>query len=268
MRIIALFGLFAAIVLLAFWASRRRRSTDLTDRLALASSADTAPVEPGTIPYSTDAPETVIAGCYQIAFDVTRFDYRIFDEHAHVLALVERDAEASVHQRDYFPRRPLLLPKLLQAINDTDTTRQTLVRLILDDPALAGTVLQRANSAFYRLTPMPVESLDRAVAVLGAEGLRGLVATAILQPVFRLPKGYFDPFAPLTWEHAQRSSVAAESYARTSAADPFAAQLLGLLRPLARIVLFRLTLDKYKEQPNILPRAEVFIRAMQTHGPR
>jgi hypothetical protein len=32
------------------------------------------------------------------------------------------------------------------------------------------------------------------------------------------------------------------------------------------MVIFRLTLDKYKSQANILPRAEVFIRAMMEHG--
>ena len=52
-----------------------------------------------------------------------------------------------------------------------------------------------------------------------------------------------------------------------AAADPFIAQLLGLLGPLARIVLFRLTVDMYREQPNVLPRAEVFIRSMQVHAP-
>ena len=38
----------------------------------------------------------------------------------------------------YFPRRPMLLPKLLQALNDTESTRRTLVNLIVEDPALAG----------------------------------------------------------------------------------------------------------------------------------
>jgi hypothetical protein len=30
--------------------------------------------------------------------------------------------------------------------------------------------------------------------------------------------------------------------------------------------MFRLTLDKYRESPNILPRPEVFIRAIQRHS--
>jgi len=117
-----------------------------------------------------------------------------------VLSAVADSIDASVHQRDYFPRRPLQLPKLLQALNDSEATRKDLVRLIMEDPALAGSVLQRANSAFYRLSPDPVESIDRAVVILGTEGLRGLMAAAILQPVFRVPRGYFEEFAGITWE--------------------------------------------------------------------
>ena len=82
------------------------------------------------------------------------------------------------------------------------------------------------------------------------------------------PRGYFDSFADVTWEQAQRCAAAAENYASvTRSGDPFIAQLLGLLGSLARIVLFRLTVDMYREQPNVLPRAEVFIRSMQVHAP-
>jgi HD-like signal output (HDOD) protein len=128
--------------------------------------------------------------------------------------------------------------------------------------------LQRANSAAYRYSPEPVDSLDRAVVMLGIDGLRSLMATAILQPVFKQPKGYFDNFASITWEHARRAAAASEVCARAIGnADPFVAQLLGLLGPLARIVLFRLTMETYREHAGILPRAEVFIRAIQLQGP-
>ena len=219
-------------------------------------------------PYSTDTIQAVQDECYKLAFGVKSFDYRIFGEHAAVLDRVGESVAGSVHQRDYFPRRPMLLPKLLQALNDTESSRRTLVNLIVEDPALAGSVLQRANNALYRTSREPVDSLDRAVQTLGVDGLRGLMAVAIMQPVFRLPRGYFDNFADVMWEQAQRCAAAAETYASaTRSADPFIAQLLGLLGPLARIVLFRLTVDMYREQPNVLPRAEVFIRAMQLHAP-
>lgn len=219
-------------------------------------------------PFETEATASLFADVYKLAFSAHDFDYDITGEHAAVLAKVNDHAAAAVHQRDYFPRRPMLLPKLMQALNDDESTRRELVQLILEDPALAGSALQRANSAAYRYSPEPVDSLDRAVVMLGTDGLRSLLATAILQPVFRQPKGYFDHFATITWEHAQRTAAAAEVCGRSLGnADPFIAQLIGLLGPLARIVLFRLTMETYREHPDVKPRAEVFIRAMQLQGP-
>jgi HD-like signal output (HDOD) protein len=222
------------------------------------------------IDYSTEATAAAVEQAYRLAFSAGRNEYQITAPHELVLQQVGENVASSIHDMDYFPRRPMLLPRLLQAINDTEHTRQHLVNLILEDPTLAGAVLQRANSAFYRVSPAPVERLDRAVAMLGAAGLRGLMATAIMQPVFRVPKGYFEAFADITWEHARRSAQAAEACAQNDSradrtSDPFVAQLLGLLGSLAGIVLFRLTMDKYREQPTLSPRAEVFITVMQRH---
>jgi HD-like signal output (HDOD) protein len=218
-------------------------------------------------PFDTGATVAVFDECFKLAFGVQHFDYDITGQHATVLAKINQNAAEAVHQREYFPRRPMLLPRLMQVLNDDDSTRKEMVGLILEDPALTGSVLQRANSAAYRYSPEPVDSLDRAVVMLGVDGLRSLMATAILQPVFKQPKGYFDNFAAITWEHARRSAAAAEVCARSIGnADPFVAQLLGLLGPLARIVLFRLTMETYREHAGILPRAEVFIRAMQMQG--
>jgi HD-like signal output (HDOD) protein len=237
-----------------------------TKRAPNEEAAESATAE---IPHWTEATEDVATRCLKLAFGVTRFDYQIFADHAQVIALVEKALGDATEQQQYFPRRPLLLPKLLQALNDTETTRQELVALILEDPALAGTTLKRANNAFYRMRAEPVESLDRAVAALGTDGLRSLASTAILQPVFRLPKGFFDRFAEIAWEQAQRSAAGAQACAEASGKeDPFVAQLLGVLRSLATLVLFRLTLDKYRASPNVLPRPEVFIRVLQAHRPR
>jgi HD-like signal output (HDOD) protein len=268
--LIVLVGVAAGVALLVY---RRRRPDPRDEEPSISATAAAAPATAPELvvvdaPYSTDAIQAAQDECYKIAFGVKTFDYQIFGEHAAVMERIRHSAAQSVHQRDYFPRRPVLLPRLMQALNDTESTRRTLVNLIVEDPALAGSVLQRANNALYRTSREPVDSLDRAVQTLGVDGLRGLMAIAILQPVFRLPRGYFDSFADITWEQAQRCAAGAETYATaTRTADPFIAQLLGLLGSLARIVLFRLTVEMYREQPNVLPRAEVFIRSMQLHAP-
>jgi len=226
-----------------------------------ASNSDDRPA----VAFQTDATINLSAAIYTLAFSVPRFDYQILGQHREVLAAAKQGIAQSATQERYFPRKPALLPKLLRALNAGDSSRDEIVRLILQDPVLAGNVLKRANSAFYRQRDSATESVDRAVVILGNEGLRAPVATAIMQPVFQLPRGFFDQFAPVTWELAQRTALAAEAYARlTQAGDAFVAHLLGLLGGLGRIVLFRMTLDKYRNH-NIMPRAEVFIRVMMDH---
>jgi HD-like signal output (HDOD) protein len=270
-----LFLIPAAAVGTLIWFYRSRQSAAAAEPECPAHHVelDAGAADPGPTlappAHTTPAIEAASSDAFKLAFGVARFDYQIRDEHARVLELIDESLDHSVHERDYFPRRPMLLPKLMQALNDPHVARETLVKLILEDPAIAGGVLQQANTAFYRVSPARVDNVDRAVWLLGTDGLKRLMATAIMQPVFRVPKGYFDSFAPHTWAHAQRAAAVAEHFvARTRDCDPFVAQLLAVMEALARIVIFRLAMDKYRSTPNILPRAEVFIRAMQTHESR
>ena len=245
--------------------------------VSAAASSDTAlPIAPrhtaetsGTlVPFQTEVTIDAQAECYRLAFAVRRSDYRILGPHQQILQQVERSLPQALREQRHFPRRPSLLPKLLRTLNDKGSTRDEISRLILQDPILAGNVLQRANSAFYRQQNAPaVESVDRAVVILGVDGLRAPVAAAAMQPVFRTPQGFFERFAPMTWQQAHYSALAAEAYARVHrGGDPFIAHLAALLGGLGRIVLFRLVLDQYRERGNLMPRPEVFIQSMMTHA--
>jgi HD-like signal output (HDOD) protein len=148
-------------------------------------------------------------------------------------------------QRRYSPRRPNLLPQLMRAINDDDISRRQLSAIIARDPALVGSLLKMANSAFYRVSSRQVESIERAVVMLGSDGLRSLIAAALMQPIFKesSTKG-FRRFPEIVWEHALRSAHAAIPHAAlVERADAFAAELLCLISGLAEIVLFRAAMD-------------------------
>ncbi|MGA7539437.1 MAG: HDOD domain-containing protein [Steroidobacteraceae bacterium] len=148
-------------------------------------------------------------------------------------------------QRHYFPRRPNLLPQLIRAINDTDVPVRQLVAIVARDPALVGSLLKVANSSFYRVTSRPIETIERAIVVLGRDGLRSVMAAALMQPIFHNSGAAAAPrFAELVWEHAVRSAHAAIPHAALAErANPFAAELLSLISGLAEIVLFRAVLE-------------------------
>lgn len=145
----------------------------------------------------------------------------------------------------YAMRRPMMLPQLLRAVHDKRSTQHQMANIFARDPALAGNLLKVANSPVYRVSDDPVESLDRAVAMLGTDGLHSLIATALVQPVFKLAATAYPRFPEIVWEHTFRSASASESHAaQVENGDPFAAQLLALTMGLGAIVIYRIVIDR------------------------
>ena len=151
----------------------------------------------------------------------------------------------------YFPRRPHLLPELMRAINDENASVRQLVAIVARDPALVGNLLRVANGSFYRLAPQPIETIERAVVVLGSDGLRSVMAAALMQPIFQSSgAGGAVRFPEVVWEHAVRAAHAAIPHAAlVERANAFAAELLCLVSGLAEIVLFRAVLEVCPPSP-------------------
>jgi HD-like signal output (HDOD) protein len=170
-----------------------------------------------------------------------------------------RDSVSAVLQSDtldpsYFPRRPTLMPQLMRAVDDPLTATDKLSRIVAHDPVLASDVLRLANSSFYRTSAAPIETIQRAIVVLGVEALRGLLATAMLQPVFRATRTNFPRFPRMLWERTERAVRAAEMYAlKSHPQDRFEAQLVILLSALGPLVVYGAALDAYSRRPDIAP---------------
>jgi HD-like signal output (HDOD) protein len=145
-------------------------------------------------------------------------------------------------QAKYLPRRPSLLPRLMTAINNDSNSMREMAKIIGEDGTLLSGLLRLANSSFYRVSGgRPIESLEKAVALVGTDGLRSLVATALLHPVMTGMRGPFSSFAEATWEHSQYAAGCAELHAtRIESADAFSARLLALLLGLASNAVFRI----------------------------
>ena len=190
--------------------------------------------------------------------------------HAAVAAAAMAATEDVATLRQLAPRRPNLLPQLIRAANDDDAPRRELAAIIRRDPSLVGYLLEMANCSFYRVTERPVESIDRAVVLLGSEGIRSLIAAAAMQPIFRVAGGPFPRFPDVVWEHAWRSANAAVVHAAMAErADPFAAELLTLVRGLADVVLFRALLERYEAVSGRLrPDAGTIAAVLESHAAR
>jgi HD-like signal output (HDOD) protein len=158
-------------------------------------------------------------------------------------------------QGRYMPPRPSLLPQLLDAINDEDASLRSLSRLVSQDPQLTGEMLRSANSPFYRVSTAPIESIERAAAMLGTRGMRTLISTALMKPLAN--GGRAGRFTEIVWEHSQYSASAADAWAaRNQDSDPFAAHMLALLHGLGVVTVYRVLGDLYAAKPDV-PRDAV-----------
>lgn len=211
---------------------------------------------------------TVMHQLYALAFhDATLEDTetRVQDAHARVLAECTAILDHIEDQPAYTPRRPLLLPKLIQAVNDNQSSGRDIAALIGQDPALAGNLLRIANSPLYRLQALPVESLERAVTLVGTDGLRQMIATAMMQPVLNMGGGVYGRFPSIVWDHSLLSSTAAVEHARSiERGDVFAAQLLGLLHGLGAVIVVQVARDQYARHPELVPQPAVATALLDT----
>ena len=259
---------------LAVWAIRRRR-----DAIAMAASGQLAakgnltPVEPHDVAVvSGDVQVTgpglpqlrtgeILHRLYAVAFD----DAPVADTgiasragHAEVVAGAVSILARIETQPRYTPRRPQLLPQLMQAVNNADASLRTMANLIAQDPALAGNLLRITNSALYRVQSKPIENIERAVTVVGTEGIRLIIAAALVQPVMAVSGSVFGRFPTIIWEHTLLSAAAAADHAKlVEHGDAFAAQLLGLLHGLGSIIVVQVVRDEYARHPGLTPDASV-----------
>jgi HD-like signal output (HDOD) protein len=163
-----------------------------------------------------------------------------------------------------FPRRPALMPQLLQALNDPGAAADKLSRIVAHDPVLTADVLRLANSRLYRLSPTPIETIQRAIVVCGADGLRGMLATAMLRPAFRASARNFPRLPRMLWDRTERAARAAELFAiQAGPQDRFEAQLVVVLSALGPLVVYSAVLDVYSRNPDFQPNGMLCVELIR-----
>jgi HD-like signal output (HDOD) protein len=222
--------------------------------------ADTAPIEL--------ANGLVTERLWKLAFAAPAQPHFLEPAHVEVRDSVSAALRAETFDAKYFPRRPTLMPQLMRVVDDPRAATERISRMVAHDPVLTSDILRLANSALYRTTPAPVETIQRAIVVLGVDALRGLVAAAMLQPVFRATRTNFPRFPRMLWERTERAARAAEMYAMNSQPkDRFEAQLVILLSALGPLVVYGAALDAYSQRPEISPSPSLCVALTAALGP-
>ena len=136
------------------------------------------------------------------------------------------------------PALPQVFLELQQAINAANTSADDLAAIISQDPSLTAFLLRMVNSAFYSL-PMQIDTISRAVTVVGVDQLSTLaVGTSVMSLFKDVPAEVLD--MEQFWKHSVACGLIARRLCRiTGKGDPERAFVAGLLHDMGQLILLQ-----------------------------
>ena len=142
---------------------------------------------------------------------------------------------------------PEVYLRINEVLRDPSSTVDDAAESIKHDPSLAAKLLRLVNSSYYGRTmramkgrfPAKIDSLSRAVLVLGARQLSTLALGVSVLPLFQdIPPKWVN--MRLFWEHSVGCAVAAQAIAAaTGKVNPETAFVASLLHDFGRIIVFK-----------------------------
>lgn len=154
-------------------------------------------------------------------------------------------AETLIAQFKKIKTLPHIVAKLIQLVNDEESTLQDFEAVIRLDPALVARLLTLVNSAAFGLTRR-VDSISRAVALLGMKNLHNIAVTDAVQGMLRNTRGS-STFSPANlWVHSAASGICCKMIAeRIFTINGDDAYLCGILHDIGLIVELEVQPDTF-----------------------
>ncbi len=155
--------------------------------------------------------------------------------------------QAVIKEISHIATLPEVTMKIVQLVEDPDSTAQDLNKVITNDPALGARILKVVNSAFYGL-PGQIGSINRAIVLLGLNAVKNIAIAASLAKLFR--GGQICPGfdARDLWTHSIAVASATRMLAaRSGVSVPDEAFLAGLIHDLGIMVEIQARRPKFVE---------------------
>ncbi|MBA6392194.1 HDOD domain-containing protein [Colwellia sp. BRX10-3] len=162
----------------------------------------------------------------------------------------------------HIPALPAMLVRLLNAIDDPDSSVLSFVEIIEQDPGFAIAVLKTANSALYHRGEKEIVSLGRAITFLGLSGLLRIATTLLMAKIIPCKPIYYRMFGKQIWVHSVQCATLCELLATKDDENGFDAYFLGLIHDLGKIIIFDCLSEALAEELSSLPGTKVFKELM------
>lgn len=143
------------------------------------------------------------------------------------------------------PPLPLVVQKLLQVMEDPNSSADDISQVLNSDQAMASKVLKLVNSSFYGLSGK-VTTVPRAIVILGLSSIRNLaLGLGVAKVMSRAGNG---DLQSRFWEHSIAAAAACEMVARhTQKIIPEEGFVAGLLHDIGHLILLMAAPDEFTE---------------------
>jgi len=138
----------------------------------------------------------------------------------------------------HIPALPSILLELIETLKDPNAEFLDFIEIIEKDPALAITVLKIANSAKYSRGDDTIQSIKKAVGILGTTGVANIATSILMKSLMPEKPIYFKKFGRQIWEHSQQCAFLCQILAAEYDQNEFDAHFLGLIHDVGKIIIF------------------------------
>jgi HD-like signal output (HDOD) protein len=132
------------------------------------------------------------------------------------------------------------LPRVMQVVNNLNSSARDLVRVITMDPVLTARVLRVANSPYFAMRE-PVTNLRRATILMGMNTIRNLALATAVRSNFEIRSDCMVSSEDF-WRYTVGCAVLSDQLARRAAVNRPTAEeafVIGMLHPIGRALFIQ-----------------------------
>lgn len=172
---------------------------------------------------------------------------------------------------DELPTLPIVLPKLINLIENPKSSASDISEVISRDPAMTSKILKVANSAYYGFS-QKISAIDHAVTLLGFNMVKSLALSIGIMRTFPQNKKKSPHFSQEgLWLHSLAvATILHELGNRISEKNTNESLfIIGLLHDIGKIVLDQFLNDLFQEaltEANELNKGELFLAERKVIG--
>jgi len=182
------------------------------------------------------------------------------NQAAEQMTFAQRDKiiNSAVNDISHIATLPEITVRIIELVEDPESTAHDLHLVIANDPALSARVLKVVNSAFYAL-PGQIGSINRAIVLLGLNAVKNIAIAASLAKLFRGGRLCPSMAARDLWQNAIGVAAGVKLLGeRVSLGLPDEAFLAGLIHDIGVMVQMQARRPKLLQVVDRVEKGETF----------